>query len=154
MNSYKRLVPGHEAPTAIAWSEKNRSPLVRVPAARGESTRVELRLPDPSCNPYLALAVMLRAGLDGVVQELDPGPPVNKNIYKMSHRERRHLRIDDLPANLSEALDELEKSDLVRDALGDHIVRALPGRQARRVGRLPAPRLAVGAGAVPLGLLT
>ena len=122
VNSYKRLVPGHEAPTAIAWSEKNRSPLVRVPAARGESTRVELRLPDPSCNPYLALAVMLRAGLDGVVQELDPGPPVNKNIYKMSHRERRHLRIDDLPVNLSEALDELEKSDLVRDALGDHIV--------------------------------
>ena len=95
---------------------------MRVPAARGEATRVELRLPDPSCNPYLALAVMLRAGLDGVVQELDPGPPVNKNIYKMSHRERRHLRIDDLPANLSEALDELEKSDLVRDALGDHIV--------------------------------
>ena len=74
VNSYKRLVPGHEAPTAIAWSEKNRSPLVRVPAARGEATRVELRLPDPSCNPYLALAVMLRAGLDGVVQELDPGP--------------------------------------------------------------------------------
>jgi len=121
VNSYKRLVPGHEAPTAIAWSEKNRSPLVRVPAARGDGTRVELRLPDPSCNPYLALAVMLRAGLDGVVQELDPGPPVNKNISKMSHRERRHLRIDDLPANLSEALDELEKSDLVRDALGEHI---------------------------------
>jgi glutamine synthetase len=121
VNSYKRLVPGHEAPTAIAWSEKNRSPLVRVPAARGDSTRVELRLPDPSCNPYLALTVMLRAGLDGVVQELDPGPPVNKNIFKMSHRERRHLRIDDLPTNLSEALDELEKSDLVRDALGEHI---------------------------------
>lgn len=121
MNSYKRLVPGHEAPTAIAWSEKNRSPLVRVPAARGDGTRVELRLPDPSCNPYLALTVMLRAGLDGVVQELDPGPPVNKNIFKMSHRERRHLRIDDLPTTLSEALDELEKSDLVRDALGEHI---------------------------------
>ncbi len=121
VNSYKRLVPGHEAPTAIAWSEKNRSPLVRVPAARGEDTRVELRLPDPSCNPYLALTVMLRAGLDGVEQRLDPGPPVNKNISKMSHRERRHLRIDDLPATLSEALDELEKSDLVRDALGEHI---------------------------------
>ena len=121
VNSYKRLVPGHEAPTAIVWSEKNRSPLVRVPAARGDATRVELRLPDPSCNPYLALTVMLRAGLDGVVQELDPGPPVNKNIYKMSHRERRHLRIDDLPVNLSESLDELEKSELVRDALGEHI---------------------------------
>lgn len=121
VNSFKRLVPGYEAPTAIAWSEKNRSPLVRVPAARGGATRVELRMPDPSCNPYLALAVMLRAGLDGVDQKLDPGPPVNKNIYKMSHRERRHLRIDDLPANLSEALDEFEKDDLVRDALGEHI---------------------------------
>ncbi len=123
VNSYKRLVPGHEAPTAIAWSEKNRSPLVRVPAVRGPSTRIELRTPDPSCNPYLALAVMLRAGLDGIDQQIDPGPPVNKNIYKMSHRERRHLRIDDLPANLSEALDEFEKSDLVRDALGEHIFR-------------------------------
>ncbi|MCC7035470.1 MAG: type I glutamate--ammonia ligase [Acidobacteria bacterium] len=121
VNSYKRLVPGYEAPTAIAWSGKNRSPLVRVPAARGTSTRIELRLPDPACNPYLALAVMLRAGLDGIDQQIDPGPPVNKNIYKMSHRERRHLRIDDLPANLSEALDEFEKDDLVRDTLGEHI---------------------------------
>jgi glutamine synthetase len=121
VNSYKRLVPGYEAPTAIAWSERNRSPLVRVPASRGAETRVELRMPDPSCNPYLALAVMLRAGLDGVERELDPGPPVNKNIYKMSHRERRHLRIDELPGNLSEALDELEKSDLMRETLGDHI---------------------------------
>jgi glutamine synthetase len=121
VNSYKRLVPGYEAPTNIAWSERNRSPLVRVPAARGSSTRVELRMPDPSCNPYLALAVMLRAGLDGIEQKIDPGPPVNKNIYKMSHRERRHLRIDELPGNLSEALDELEKDDLVRETLGEHI---------------------------------
>jgi glutamine synthetase len=121
VNSYKRLVPGYEAPTNIAWSEKNRSPLVRVPAARGTSTRIELRMPDPSCNPYLALAVMLRSGLEGIEQKLDPGPPVNKNIYKMSHRERRHLRIDELPGNLSEALDELEKDDLVRETLGDHL---------------------------------
>jgi glutamine synthetase len=78
-------------------------------------------MPDPSCNPYLALAVMLRAGLDGIDRELDPGAPVNKNIYKMSHRERRHLRIDELPGNLSEALDELEKSELMRDTLGAHI---------------------------------
>ena len=78
-------------------------------------------MPDPSCNPYLALAVMLRAGLDGIERERDPGPPVNKNIYKMSHRERRHLRIDELPGNLSEALDELERSDLMRETLGDHI---------------------------------
>jgi glutamine synthetase len=121
VNSYKRLVPGYEAPTAIAWSEKNRSPLVRVPAARGPATRIECRMPDPACNPYLALAVMLRAGLDGIDQQIDPGPPVNKNIYTMSHRERRHLRIDDLPANLSEALDEFEKDDLVRETLGEHI---------------------------------
>ena len=121
VNSYKRLVPGYEAPTAIAWSTRNRSPLVRVPAARGPMTRIELRMPDPSCNPYLALAVMLRAGLDGVEKQLDPGPPVNKNIAKMSHRERRHLRIDELPGNLSEALDELAKSQLMRETLGDHI---------------------------------
>src|SRR3954471_20007195 len=121
VNSYKRLVPGYEAPTNIAWSEKNRSPLVRVPAARGTSTRIELRMPDPSCNPYLALAVMLRAGLEGIEQKIDPGPPINKNIYKMSHRERRHLRIDELPGNLNEALDELEKNDLVRETLGEHL---------------------------------
>lgn len=123
VNSYKRLVPGYEAPTAIAWSQRNRSPLVRVPTALGAQTRVELRMPDPSCNPYLALAAMLRAGLDGLDQEYDPGPPVNKNIYKMSHRERRHLRIDELPGNLNEALDELQKSALMRDTLGDHIFR-------------------------------
>jgi glutamine synthetase len=121
VNSFKRLVPGYEAPTAIAWSEKNLSPLVRVPAARGPDTRIELRMPDPSCNPYLAFAVMLRAGLDGIDQGIDPGPPVNKNIYKMSHREKRHLRIDELPGNLSEALDELEKSALMKDVLGEHI---------------------------------
>jgi glutamine synthetase len=121
VNSYKRLVPGYEAPTNIAWSEKNRSPLIRVPATRGHATRVELRMPDPSCNPYLALAVMLRAGLDGIDKQIDPGPPINKNIYRMSHRERRHLKIDELPGNLSDALDALEKDDLVRDTLGDHI---------------------------------
>ena len=121
VNSYKRLVPGYEAPTSVAWSEKNRSPLVRVPAARGASTRIELRMPDPACNPYLALAVMLRAGLDGIEKNMDPGPPINKNIFTMSHRERRHLRIDDLPGNLSEALDELEKDELVRDTLGEHV---------------------------------
>ncbi len=121
VNSYKRLVPGYEAPTNIAWSEKNRSPLVRVPAARGVGTRLELRMPDPSCNPYLAFAVMLKSGLDGIEKKIDPGPPINKNIYKMSRRDRRHLKIDELPGNLSEALDELEKDDLVREVLGEHI---------------------------------
>jgi glutamine synthetase len=121
VNSYKRLVPGYEAPTNIAWSEKNRSPLVRVPASRGRGTRIELRMPDPACNPYLALGVMLGSGLDGIEKNIDPGPPVNKNIFAMSHRERRHLRIDELPGNLSEALDELEKDALMRELMGDHL---------------------------------
>lgn len=125
VNSYKRLVPGHEAPTCIVWSERNRSPLVRVPATRGPGTQVEMRMPDPSCNPYLAMAVMLRAGLDGIDQQMDPGPPVNKNVFTMSHRERRHLRIDELPGNLSEALDALEKDELMRSTLGNHIFNHL-----------------------------
>ena len=121
VNSYKRLVPGYEAPTNIAWSEKNRSPLVRVPARRGMSTRCEVRIPDPACNPYLAFAVMLAAGLDGINTQQDCGPPVNKNIFAMSHREKRRLKIDELPANLSEALNHLEKSPVMMAALGDHI---------------------------------
>jgi glutamine synthetase len=122
VNSYKRLVPGFEAPINIAWSEKNRSPLVRVPAKRGMSTRCEVRVPDPSCNPYLALAAMLAAGLDGVDNKIDPGEPVNKNIFAMSERQKRRLKIRQLPANLSEALDFLEKDSVVGDALGSHIL--------------------------------
>ncbi len=121
VNSYKRLVPGYEAPTNIAWSEKNRSPLVRVPAKRGMSTRCEVRVPDPACNPYLAFTVMLAAGLDGIAEEIDPGEPVNKNIFKMSHREKRRLRIDELPADLSSALDFLAKDKVLQEALGEHI---------------------------------
>ena len=121
VNSYKRLVPGYEAPTTIAWSEINRSPLVRIPDRRGIGTRCELRSPDPSCNPYLALAMMLTAGLEGLEKETDPGPPVNKNVYNMSHRERRRLKIDELPGNLHEAIEELRKDKLMQDALGEHI---------------------------------
>lgn len=121
VNSYKRLVPGYEAPINVAWSEKNRSPLVRVPARRGMSTRCEVRVPDPACNPYLAFAVMLAAGLDGIERGANPGPPVNKNIFTMSQREKRRLKIRQLPANLSEALDQLEKDHVVREAMGDHI---------------------------------
>jgi len=123
VNSYKRLVPGYEAPTHIAWSERNRSPLARVPDRRGASTRVELRMPDPSCNPYLAMAVMLASGLDGVQQKLDPGPPVNKNIFTMSHRERRRLKIDSLPGNLGEAVEVMARSKFIREVLGDHIFK-------------------------------
>jgi len=122
VNSYKRLVPGYEAPINIAWSEKNRSPLVRVPAKRGMSTRCEVRMPDPSCNPYLALAVMLAAGLDGLERNLDPGAPVNKNIFTMSQREKRRLKVGQLPPNLWAALDELERDEVVKGALGEHIL--------------------------------
>jgi glutamine synthetase len=121
INSYKRLLPGYEAPTAIVWSESNRSPLVRVPARRGAGTRVELRSPDPACNPYLAFAVMIAAGLDGIRRELDPGPAVNKNIFAMSHREKRRLRIDNLPSDLREAVAATKKDPLIRETLGDHI---------------------------------
>lgn len=121
VNSYSGWCPATRRPPRLRGPRRTAARWVRVPASRGDSTRVELRMPDPSCNPYLAFAVMLRAGLDGIDNKLDPGPPVNKNIYKMSHRERRHLRIDDLPANLSEALDEFEKDALVKETLGEHI---------------------------------
>jgi glutamine synthetase len=121
VNSYKRLVPGYEAPTNIAWSMRNRSPLVRIPDRRGTGTRCELRMPDPSANPYLGLAVQLAAGLDGLRRKLAPPDPVNKNIFEMSFRERRRYRIDELPRDLHEALELLAKDDVVRDALGPHI---------------------------------
>src|SRR5881296_3808551 len=113
VNSYKRLVPGYEAPTNVAWSMRNRSPLVRIPDRRGIGTRCELRIPDPSANPYLALAVQLAAGLDGIATKADAREPVNSNIWEMSHREKRRLRIDDLPHNLEEACNELEKDHVI-----------------------------------------
>ncbi len=121
VNSYKRLVPGYEAPVNVAWSEKNRSPMIRVPARRGVGTRCEVRMPDPSCNPYLALTAMLACGLDGIERELECGEPVNRNIFDMSQREKRRLKIVQLPANLDEALSFLEKDAVLRSALGDHI---------------------------------
>ncbi len=121
VNSYKRLVPGYEAPTNIVWSERNRSPLARVPARRGIGTRVELRMPDPACNPYLAFAVMIASGLDGIATRRDPGEPINKNVFKLSHREKRRLRIDDLPEDLREAARWMKKDRFIRETLGDHI---------------------------------
>jgi len=114
-------VPGYEAPVNVAWSMRNRSPMLRIPERRGLGTRVEHRVPDPAANPYLALAVMLAAGLDGVRTKADHREPVNENIWEMSHREKRRLRIDDLPHDLNEALDELEKDDVIIAALGSHI---------------------------------
>jgi glutamine synthetase len=122
VNSYKRLVPGYEAPCYIAWSARNRSPLIRIPAARGASTRIELRCPDPACNPYLELALCLAAGLDGIKNKITPPPAVDSNIFVMSLEEREARQIYSLPANLSEALDELEQNDLMRDTLGTHVL--------------------------------
>lgn len=121
VNSYKRLVPGYEAPVYIAWSERNRSPLIRIPARRGIGTRIELRSPDPSCNPYLALAVTLKAGLDGIKNGMVPPPPVNRNIYRMSIEERLELGIENLPGTLSDAINELVRDEVIREALGEHI---------------------------------
>jgi glutamine synthetase len=121
VNSYKRLVPGYEAPVYMAWSERNRSPLIRIPAKRGNSTRIELRSPDPSCNPYLALAAVLASGLDGIKSKMQAPPPVNRNIYTMSAEERRAEGIESLPGSLADALRELENDDVIREALGPHI---------------------------------
>jgi len=121
VNSYKRLVPGYEAPINLAWSEKNRSPLIRIPASRGKGTRMELRMPDPTCNPYLSFAVMLKSGLDGIKNKMTPPDPVDKNVFTMSEREKRRYRIDALPPNLRESLHFLKKDDLLTETLGDHI---------------------------------
>lgn len=122
VNSYKRLVPGYEAPVYIAWSERNRSPLVRIPAKRGLSTRLEFRSPDPSCNPYLALAVCLAAGLDGIRRRLEPPAPVNRNMYRMTDEEREELGVMPLPGNLASALRALKADEVIQDALGPHIL--------------------------------
>ncbi len=121
VNSYKRLVPGYEAPVYIAWSEHNRSPLIRIPARRGVGTRIELRNPDPSCNPYLALAVTLSAGLDGIRNKIMPPAPVDLNIYDMTTEERQALNIGQLPQTLADALAGLAEDELIKNALGTHI---------------------------------
>ena len=154
VNSYKRLVPGFEAPINIAWSEKNRSPLVRVPAKRGMSTRCEVRVPDPSCNPYLALAVMLAAGLDGVENQIDPGDPVNKNIFTMSEREKRRLQA----SGSSRRTSPKPWTTWRRTRWSGRPGRATSWRttwgQAPGVGGLHLPRAPVGAGAVPGSVLS
>ncbi|MFP5106229.1 type I glutamate--ammonia ligase [Neobacillus sp. C211] len=122
VNSYKRLVPGYEAPCYVAWSARNRSPLIRIPASRGLSTRVEVRSVDPSANPYLAMAVLLKAGLDGIKNKLTPPAPVDRNIYVMSKEERIEEGIIDLPATLAQALDQLKANEVIVSGLGEHIM--------------------------------
>jgi glutamine synthetase len=128
VNSYKRLVPGYEAPVYISWARVNRSALIRVPKNRPnkpQAARIELRCPDPSCNPYLAFAVMLRAGLEGIEKDLEVPEPVEENLYHFDESERRRRNIQTLPSTLPEALEEMERDDLVRETLGEHITERL-----------------------------
>ncbi|WP_411953215.1 type I glutamate--ammonia ligase [Alkalibacillus sp. S2W] len=121
VNSYKRLVPGYEAPCYVAWSGQNRSPLVRVPSSRGLSTRIEVRSVDPAANPYMAMSVMLAAGLDGIENELTAPEPVDRNIYVMDKAEREANGVQDLPATLYDALQYLKSDNVIKEALGEHL---------------------------------
>ncbi len=124
VNSYKRLVPGYEAPVYLSWAQRNRSDLVRIPTykpGKENATRFELRSPDPACNPYLAFAVMLAAGLDGIEKGLTPPDPIEENIYEMTPKRRKELHIEQLPEDLWEAIKVTEKSSLIRECLGDHV---------------------------------
>jgi len=127
VNSYKRLVPGYEAPVYLSWARRNRSDLIRVPEyrpGREKATRIEFRSPDPACNPYLAFSVMLAAGLEGIEKGLEPPPPVEENVYEMTNEERQKRGIGPLPASLLEAILLTEKSEVVRKALGEHVFEA------------------------------
>ncbi|WP_244833616.1 type I glutamate--ammonia ligase [Clostridium sp. BJN0001] len=121
VNSYKRLVPGYEAPVYLAWSCSNRTALIRVPASRGLGTRIELRCPDPSANPYLTLAALLTAGLNGIEEKLTPPAQISNNIFAMNNEERKEAGIESLPNNLYEAVNFMKESEIAKEALGDHI---------------------------------
>lgn len=124
VNSYKRLVPGYEAPVFISWGRHNRSSLIRIPQykpTKAASTRVEYRAPDPACNPYLAFSVMLAAGLKGIEEGYELPPEAEDNIYEMTEAERRAAGITSLPASLDQALSVMEESELVAEALGEHV---------------------------------
>lgn len=123
VNSYKRLLTGYEAPCYLAWSSSNRSSLIRIPAPRGQGTRVELRNPDPACNPYLVFAACLAAGLDGIEHGMTPPPEVTENIYAMSDADRAARNITNLPVNLAGALCTLEGDPVITEALGEHVTR-------------------------------
>ena len=125
INSYKRLVPGYEAPVYITWSKKMPAPLIRIPARTGERTRLELRSPDPSANPYLTIAVLLAAGMEGIKQKIEPMPSVDKNAQTMTEQERAALQIETLPRNLQQAVRELEQDELIRNVLGEKLAAKL-----------------------------
>ena len=121
VNSYKRLVPGYEAPSYLVWSTSNRSCLVRIPASRGKGTRVELRCPDPTCNPYLEMALCLAAGLDGIKKGLKPAPAYDENVFALSDEELMQAGIECLPGSLQEAIACAEADPFIRETLGDHV---------------------------------
>ncbi len=124
VNSYKRLVPGYEAPVYLSWARRNRSDMIRVPEyqpGKENSTRIEFRVPDPACNPYLAFSVMLAAGLEGIEKKYELTDPIEENVFEMTSEEREQRGISSLPGNLSDAISLTEKSELVREALGDHL---------------------------------
>ncbi|WP_231185599.1 type I glutamate--ammonia ligase [Haladaptatus sp. DYF46] len=121
VNSYKRLVPGYEAPVYVAWSDTNRSALIRVPDAAGASSRFEIRSPDPSCNPYLSLAAVISAGLEGIENDADPGKPVREDIYEFTDEKREEYGITTLPGSLDEAVDALEADEVITEGLGEHV---------------------------------
>ena len=123
VNSYKRLVPGYEAPSYLVWSTSNRSCLVRIPASRGKGTRVELRCPDPACNPYLEMALCLAAGLDGIKKGMKPAPAFDENVFDLSDAERKELGIDCLPGSLEEAISAAEADPFIKETLGDHVFK-------------------------------
>ena len=124
VNSYKRLVPGYEAPCYLTWSSSNRSVLVRIPAARGKGTRVELRCPDPTCNPYLEMALCLAAGLDGIKKGMTPPEPVDYNVFDLTAEELKKEKIDCLPGSLIEAVYAAEADPFIKETLGDHVFDA------------------------------
>ncbi|WP_342304049.1 type I glutamate--ammonia ligase [Methanolobus sp. ZRKC5] len=121
VNSYKRLIPGYEAPVYITWSGANRSSLIRIPSARGKSTRVELRSPDPSCNPYLTFAAILAAGLDGIKNQMDPGRMMENNVFDLTVKELAERGIETLPSTINESVNHLENDEVLKDALGEHV---------------------------------
>ena len=158
VNSYKRLVPGYEAPVYIGWSRRNRSALVRVPVyhpGKEKATRMELRCPDPSCNPYLTFAALLQAGLEGIEKGYELPEPIERNLYDL-HRasERQAMGVEHLPESLGEAIEEMAGSELVEKALGEHIFARYVDAEAPGVGGLPGPGHAVGARPLPGGDLT
>ncbi|MFQ6115913.1 MAG: glutamine synthetase family protein, partial [bacterium] len=128
VNSYKRLVPGYEAPVYITWAVRNRSDMIRVPAyklGKEKATRIELRSPDPACNPYLAFSAILAAGLEGIEKDYEIVEPVERNVYELSHEERKELNIGSLPEDLFEAIKAMQASELMKRALGDHVFQNL-----------------------------